>query len=210
MGQSVIKNPRRIVSLPGGGGSGTIDGSGTANEIPYWVDSNTLGTLAVATYPNLTELSYVKGVTSAIQTQLNNLSVREITLDHLALNLADSTTYYFASRAGTLPPSTELQPISFPFNIQIVEAIVITSTSSTLATTETTAVAIGFDSGGGYAYTTLSSSVLFNARSTSYLATGLAINVTAGFPILGRIITPAWVTNPMGSNVKIILRYKLT
>jgi len=31
----------------------------------------TLGSLATATYPSLTELSYVKGVTSSIQTQLN-------------------------------------------------------------------------------------------------------------------------------------------
>ncbi|MEI6281048.1 MAG: hypothetical protein WCP17_03570, partial [bacterium] len=46
-------------------------GSGTINEIPYWVDANTLGSLTVATYPSLTELSYVKGSTSAIQTQLN-------------------------------------------------------------------------------------------------------------------------------------------
>lgn len=51
--------------------AGAIDGSGTTNEITYWVDSNTLGSLAVATYPSLTELAYVKGVTSAIQTQLN-------------------------------------------------------------------------------------------------------------------------------------------
>jgi hypothetical protein len=45
-------------------------GTGTANEIAYWSGTNTLGTLAVATYPSLTELSYVKGVTSAIQTQI--------------------------------------------------------------------------------------------------------------------------------------------
>lgn len=51
--------------------AGSIDGSGTANEIAYWVDSDTLGALSVATYPSLTELSYVKGVTSSIQTQLN-------------------------------------------------------------------------------------------------------------------------------------------
>lgn len=49
--------------------AGTIDGSGTANEVTYWVDSDTVGALAVATYPSLTELTYVKGVTSAIQTQ---------------------------------------------------------------------------------------------------------------------------------------------
>jgi hypothetical protein len=33
----------------------------------------TLGSLALATYPSLTELSYVKGVTSAIQTQISGL-----------------------------------------------------------------------------------------------------------------------------------------
>lgn len=48
-----------------------LDGSGTTNEITYWVDSDTLGALAVATYPSLAELAHVKGVTSAIQTQLN-------------------------------------------------------------------------------------------------------------------------------------------
>jgi hypothetical protein len=51
--------------------TGAVDGSGTANQITYWVDSDTLGALSTATYPSLTELSYVKGVTSAIQTQLN-------------------------------------------------------------------------------------------------------------------------------------------
>lgn len=44
--------------------------SGTINEIAYFDSATTIASLAVATYPSLTELSYVKGVTSAIQTQL--------------------------------------------------------------------------------------------------------------------------------------------
>lgn len=48
-----------------------VSGSGTTNEIAYWTGSGTLGALAVATYPSLTELSYVKGLTSAVQTQLD-------------------------------------------------------------------------------------------------------------------------------------------
>ena len=44
--------------------------SGTINEIAYFNRSSTIASLAVATYPSLTELTYVKGVTSAIQTQL--------------------------------------------------------------------------------------------------------------------------------------------
>jgi len=48
-----------------------ISGAGTINELAYFTASGTIASLPVATYPSLTELSYVKGVTSAIQTQLN-------------------------------------------------------------------------------------------------------------------------------------------
>ena len=44
----------------------------TANTICSFDASKNLKSLAVATYPNLTELSYVKGVTSGIQTQIGN------------------------------------------------------------------------------------------------------------------------------------------
>jgi len=49
-----------------------LTGSGTANEVAYFTASRVLASLPVATYPSLTELSYVKGVTSAIQTQINS------------------------------------------------------------------------------------------------------------------------------------------
>lgn len=49
-----------------------VTGTGTNNEIAYFnTTGSTIGSLSTATYPSLTELSYVKGVTSAIQTQLN-------------------------------------------------------------------------------------------------------------------------------------------
>ena len=48
-----------------------ITGSGTVNEISYFTAGRVIASLPVATYPSLTELSYVKGVTSAIQTQIN-------------------------------------------------------------------------------------------------------------------------------------------
>ncbi len=48
-----------------------VTGTGTLNELAYWASASTIGTLAVLTYPSLTEISYVKGVTSAIQPQIN-------------------------------------------------------------------------------------------------------------------------------------------
>lgn len=49
-----------------------VTGTGTNNEIAYFNSTgSTIASLPTATYPSLTELSYVKGVTSAIQTQLN-------------------------------------------------------------------------------------------------------------------------------------------
>jgi hypothetical protein len=48
-----------------------ISGAGTVNELAYFTASGTIASLPVATYPSLTELSYTKGVTSAIQTQIN-------------------------------------------------------------------------------------------------------------------------------------------
>ena len=48
-----------------------VSGAGTTNQLAYYTASSTLSSLTTSTYPSLTELSYVKGVTDAIQTQLN-------------------------------------------------------------------------------------------------------------------------------------------
>jgi hypothetical protein len=52
-------------------GSVSIDDE-TASTIAHFDGSKRIKSLATSTYPSLTELSYVKGVTSAIQTQLNS------------------------------------------------------------------------------------------------------------------------------------------
>ena len=63
--------------------------SGTINEIAYFDTSTSVASLAVATYPSLTELSYVKGVTSAIQTQFTGKAA--LALSNLA-SVAINTT----------------------------------------------------------------------------------------------------------------------
>lgn len=93
--------------------NGKIGGSGTTNQIAYFTASGTIGSLTTATYPSLTELSYVKGVTSAIQTQLDTKSVKLITTNRqvasyiLALTDADLLVEMNVGTANnlTVPPS---------------------------------------------------------------------------------------------------------
>ena len=78
-----------LVLGAGGGATATAYGGwnfdgATADTIASFGASKTLTSLSTATYPNLTELSYVKGVTSAIQTQLNNKQASDATLTALA------------------------------------------------------------------------------------------------------------------------------
>lgn len=53
----------------------------TASTLVYLDASKNLKSLSTATYPDITELSYVKGATSSVQTQLNAKSPLNVTLD---------------------------------------------------------------------------------------------------------------------------------
>ncbi len=76
--QDTLISTTNIKSINGNSilGSGDLVISGisglTTNELVYGNSATTIASLSVVTYPNLTELSYVKGITSSIQTQINN------------------------------------------------------------------------------------------------------------------------------------------
>jgi hypothetical protein len=75
-----------------------ITGTGTINELAYFNSSSTIASLPVATYPSLTELSYVKGVTSAIQTQINT---KQATISLTTTGTSGAAT--FASNVLNIP-----------------------------------------------------------------------------------------------------------
>ena len=68
---SALATANKTFTLPNKTGTFTL-GTGTANELTYWVDTNTIGSLSTSTYPSLTELSYIKGLTSSVQNQINS------------------------------------------------------------------------------------------------------------------------------------------
>jgi len=83
-------------------GTTTITG-GTTGQLLY-DNGGVVGELAVATYPSLTELSYVKGVTSAIQTQLNNKQASGTYVTAIGVTTANGVSG--SSSGGTTPNLT--------------------------------------------------------------------------------------------------------
>lgn len=84
--------------------SGSISGSGTTNELTYWTGSSAIGSLSTATYPSLTELSYVKGLTSSAQTQITAREVltnKATSLATLNNDLYPTTQSFFQQRTVT-------------------------------------------------------------------------------------------------------------
>lgn len=90
----------------------------TASELLATDASKNLVSLAVATYPSLTELSYVKGVTSAIQTQLGTKApttaptfATSITGSYLTASemlITDASKNLVSAPVATYPSLTEL------------------------------------------------------------------------------------------------------
>lgn len=70
----------------------------TASQLVATNSAGNLVSLAVSTYPSLTEISYVKNVTSAIQTQIDNKQPLDATLTALAA--LNSTAGYLAQTAA--------------------------------------------------------------------------------------------------------------
>jgi len=69
-----------------------VTGTGTNNEIAAFNSTgSTITSLSTSTYPSLTEFSYVKGVSSAIQTQINALP-RVVYTDYAAETTTSTST----------------------------------------------------------------------------------------------------------------------
>lgn len=80
--------------------SGALNLSGlTASEMVITNGSKNLVSAAVATYPSLTELTYLKGVTSALQTQINAKGAGTVT----AVSIASSNGFAGSSGGGATP-----------------------------------------------------------------------------------------------------------
>jgi hypothetical protein len=72
-------------------------------------DSKNIQTLSTSTYPDLTEISYVKGVTSSIQDQINAISVGGLTFNDIS-----TTTQTVSPNNAYVTHSTSLTDFTLP------------------------------------------------------------------------------------------------
>jgi hypothetical protein len=185
----------------------------TASRIAIFDASKNVKAANTTTYPSLTELSYVKGVTSAIQTQLNT----KVTLDDVYFTLpfysgvlspADATTYYFSP--ASISPSTTAtnQDFSVGYNFTVIGAMILCSANTTSGTAENSTLYVRNT-------TTSTSSTMgtfqTNGSTTVVISTtltGLSINVDATDSFCLEWLTPTWVTNPVAFTTRVILMCK--
>jgi hypothetical protein len=156
-------------AAPAGGGG--LSGSGTANEIAYFTAPTTLASLTTATYPSLTELSYVKGVTSAIQTQLNGKLSAAIT----SLNGLTGATQTFATGTTGTDFGIVSSGTAHTFNIPSASTTargLVTTGTQTLSGLKTFDSRLTVSAGGlSVTSTTNSNSVVATSGNTSIEAT---------------------------------------
>jgi hypothetical protein len=178
-------------------GSVSIDDE-TASTIASFDGSKRIKSLATSTYPSLTELSYVKGVTSAIQTQLNALA-NTYSINVISITLAaplDATSYHFGLNVE-IPGATPLRrEFKFPqagtmtaFSFNLLQSTNGSNETCTLYLRNTT-------TSTDYTIGTFTSDFGLNgALKTLYSGLSIAINTTDNWVV--KILTPTWGTNPM-------------
>lgn len=200
-----------------------LGSTSVASQILATDANNQVQTLATSTYPNLTELSYVKGVTSAIQTQLGTkvtsggalgtpssgtltnctgLPTSGITgyqgynvllTNYTALSPADATTYY--TGFGSMTTTAAARRIYIPKSgtIKAVYGFVVCTAGSNEAVSLYVRLNNTTD-------TTITTTLDLSSNTVAFNATGLSTAVVAGDYIELKMVCPTWATNPTGVN----------
>jgi len=173
-----------------------IVSSETASRVAIIDASKNVKSADTATYPSLTELAYIKGLTSAIQTQLDNLNIFTLVGLNNGISPADATTYYGSFAQGVTfatatTTRTSLFSTALTLRKVVLHIVQVGNASSETVNlywrniTAGTEVSIGTftnDFGG-------------NAGKT-FVYDGLNIPVNNTYTYAYKMLTPTWVTNP--------------
>jgi hypothetical protein len=179
-----------------------IVSSETASRVAIIDASKNVKSADTATYPSLTELAYVKGVTSAIQTQLDKKGYSITIGTSTGQNPAANTTYNWGLNGATITGGTTAVR-----SIPITQAGVITNVSilayvgTTIGSSENNTLSILiFTPASAAAASTNQLTTTFkfdNAnRINEYIGSGLNISVSAGDILQIQLVTNATLATP--------------
>jgi len=160
----------------------------TASQLLATDASKNIVSLAVATYPSLTELTYLKGVTSAIQTQLN---AKQATISLGAIGASPN-----ANGATLTGAVLNLEPASASFGG------IMTTSTQTIAGAKTFSSSLvasaAFSVGGAGAFSSSSAGLLIGGGSTIFyvagVSTGTSSTLTTGIVSARFIVGTSTVT----------------
>lgn len=190
-------------------GTSTITG-GTTGLLLY-DNAGVVGELPLATYPSLTELSYVKGVTSSIQTQLNAKGVGTVT----AVSVATANGISGTSSGGATPALTIALGVITPTSVngltlasQAVGFTIAGGTTSKTLTVPLDASVSGTNTGDNANTTGNSGNIRLLGSSTGYTtfstANAGATNYTLALPLaddtlVGKATTDSFTNKSIGA-----------
>jgi hypothetical protein len=188
-----------------------ITGSGTANRLAYFTATQVIDDAAAITASRAlisdingipthsattsTELGYVSGVTSAIQTQLNTASTLSIEcISGTITTPVDATTYFWCIGGTFLTASTAStgQGSKFAYNFELIGITIRMTTTTTGSNEDSTLYLRNITAGTS----TLMGTFKTNGNLAYTSITGLTIscNTTDEYCLEAR--TPTWTTNP--------------
>lgn len=178
-----------------------------AGDIPSGIDAAKIGSGAVSN----TEFGYLDGVTSAIQTQLDNKKdTFTLRFGVGPVSPADNTTYYMGEGTLTLSTIATLWDNKIAFACKLVGAQIMANNSTATATSEASTLYVRVNNTTDVL---LSNAIVFNGApptSTSYTVTGLSQTINANDEITVKWVTPTWVTNPTGAQLVVSLYFERT
>lgn len=169
-----------------------------AIDIPSGIDATKIGAGLVSD----TEFGYLDGVTSAIQTQLNNKK-DTFTLRFTIANVApaDNQNYILADITPNLNTTGTLYRVTFPFACKLVGASIHVINLVGAATSEASTFNFRLNNSTD---TLLSNAVVMNGAAVNfnvYNVTGLSTNIAANDTAQVKWTTPAWATNPAAAYI---------
>jgi hypothetical protein len=175
----------------------------TASEIVITDASSNLISAAVATYPSLTELSYVKGVTSGIQAQLNTKGAGTVT----AVSVATANGVSGSSSGGATPALTitlgAITPTTVNGNTLTTGSSTYTGTAGQTYTFPSTTKTIAANDGSNFTMGSQAIGDLVVASSTTAVARLADVAVGQVLVSGGVGVAPAYSANPQVTTIEL-------